>query len=104
MRFTDSESHASGKHRETTPTDIQRTESATKRTLSAISGYLDPFKEEGKDHLYNLSSGAPVAKGVEIDVLRAEEVGRKEKEKFMRERIYKLAEETKDFFDKVKKD
>ena len=46
---------------------------------------------------------APVSKEVEIDVLRADEVGRKAKEQFMQERIYKLAEKTKDFFDKIPK-
>ena len=50
-----------------------------------------------------MSSGAPVPKEVEDDVLKASEIGRQKKEEFMLERISKLAEVTMDFFEKIPK-
>ena len=99
----DGDSHRSGVHRETLPNEIKKTEAAVQRTMSAIEGFMNPWTVDDKERLYILSSGAPVSKEVEYDVLRADEVGRRAKEQFMQERIYKMADETKDFFDKIPK-
>lgn len=76
---------------------------AVKRVMSAVSGFLNPWAVEDKEHIYVLSSGAPVSKEVEDDVLKAGDIGRNKKEEFMLERITQLAEVTVGFFDKIPK-
>jgi len=70
--------------------------------------FLNPFEVPDKTHLYILSSGAPVPADIENSVLNAEETGRKEKEKFVKERLQKVdrneaGKERKDFFDKLQR-
>ena len=57
---------------------------------------------EDKDQLCVLSSGSSVSKEVEYDVPKSvtDELGNKAKKDVMQERIYKLAEKTKDFFNR----
>ena len=52
---------------------------------------------DGKSHLFVLSSGAQVPKDVMEDVLRVEDVGKIEKEKFTKERLTKDGDDIKYF-------
>jgi hypothetical protein len=99
----DTDSTKSGKHREQLRSEVQRSEAAVQRATDAIQGFLNPFEVADKNHLYILSSGSPVPQDIEHDVLIAEEAGRMEKEKFVQERLQKVGNEEKDFFDKVSK-
>ena len=61
-----------GKHRELERAEIKNSEGAVQRTISAIRNLTNPFSLVDKDHLYSLTSDAPVSSEVELDVLRAE--------------------------------
>ena len=65
-----------GKHRELERAEIKKSEDAVQRTMSAVRNFTNPFSIPDKDHLYSLASGAPVSVEVEIDVLRAEALGK----------------------------
>ena len=52
---------------------------------------------DGKSHLLVLSSGAQVTKDVMEDVLRVEDVGKIEKEKFTKEQLTKDGDDIKYF-------
>ena len=68
-----------GKHRELERAEIKKSEDAVQRTMSAVRNFTNPFSIPDKDHLYSLASGAPVSVEVEIDVLRAEALGKEAK-------------------------
>ena len=97
----DSESPRSGKHRELETAQIGKCEKAVQSTISAILNFTNPFSLCDKERLYNLASGAPVSAEVEHDVLRAEEVGKKAKEAFIRDRFQNGSREM--FFEPIKK-
>jgi hypothetical protein len=97
----DSDVSSSSKHREQTKSEIKRSETAVRKAMDAIEGFINPFDVADKTHLYVLSSGAPVPADVEFDVLNAEKIGQKEKEKFVNERL--SGKGKKDFFDKLQK-
>ena len=100
---SDPDIHPTGVHKERLPSEIKRSESAVQRVLSGIQGFQNPWTVPDKEHLYIMSSGAPVSREVEVDVLQADERGRLEKSKFMAERLTKLAEATKKFYDPIHK-
>lgn len=67
--------------------------------MTAIKSFTNPFTIADKEHLYCIASGAPVSREVEYDVLRAEVVGKKVKETFVKERLH--SESVKNFFDPI---
>ena len=86
-------------HRDVRPTEIRNSEISVSKTVNAIQSFLNPFSVEDESKLYNISSGAPAPILIEVDVLRAEKVGKDEKEKFIRERL----EKKEHFFEPVKR-
>ena len=54
-----------------------------------------------KDRLYSVASGAPTSVKVELDVLRAEAVGKELKKAFISDRFQN--ESDKEFFDPIKR-
>ena len=74
-------------HPETRECEIARSEQAVDRVMTAIKGFLNPFKAPDKDNLIIISSGSKVPPAVEVDVLRAEEAGSQERKKFMRSKL-----------------
>ena len=85
-----------GKHRELERAEIKKSEDAVQRTwsISAIRNFTNPFSLVDQDHLYSLASGDPVSSEVELDVLRAETVGKEAKELFIRDRFMNGCSET----------
>ena len=82
-------------HREVRNAAVLKSEESVQRTINAIQNLTSPFSvEPGK--LVSLASGAIVPPEKEKDVLRAEEVGNTEKERFIKER---LKNKEKSFFD-----
>ena len=59
------------------------------------------FTIADKDRLYSLASGAPVPREAEVDVLRAEAVGKTAKETFISERFENGCETS--FFEPIKR-
>ena len=90
-----------GKHYEQTKSEMERGEAAVQRTVRAVTGFLNPFTIDDKNHLYILSSGCPVPSDVEDDVLNAEKWGSQQKDAFIKERLQRTAEIEKDFFDRL---
>ena len=90
-----------GKHRELERAEIQKSEKAVQRTMSAIRNFTNPFSLVDKDHLYSLSSGASVSAEVEFYVVRAEAAGKEAKDAFIRDRFVKGSEVL--FFEPIKR-
>ena len=67
--------------------EIEKSEMAVQRVLSAIKNFMNLFEAPDKNRLYTLSSGVAVPPDIEKDVLRAEEFGKIDKEKFIQERF-----------------
>ena len=76
-----------GKHRELDKAEIQRSESAVQKVLSAIQGFTNPFTIPDKDHPHSLASGAPVPDEIAQNVLEAESKGKSAKKRFVDERF-----------------
>ena len=55
-----------------------------------------------KDHLYNIASGAPIPTDIEHDILQADEIGKRYKEKFIQDHFVNNLSRT-DFFQPIKK-
>lgn len=91
-----------GKHRELKRAEIKKSEDAVQRTMSAVRNFTNPFTIPDKDHLYSLASGAPVSVEVEIDVLRAEALGKEAKKAFIQDRFVNGSPETQ-FFEPINK-
>ena len=83
----DPECPKNGRHRELEKSEIQKSEEAVQRVITAIKNFMNPFEAPDKNRLYTLSSGAPVPPDMEDHVLRAEEYGKADKEKFLHERF-----------------
>ena len=99
----DPESPKAGKHRVTKKGEIEKSEKAVQRTMAdAIQNFMNRFEVSDKDHLYNISSGAPVTAEIEQHVLRAEKIGRESKEAFSQERFLNNSSRTH-FFKPIKK-
>ena len=61
-----------GKHQELEKAEIGKSGQAVQRAMSAICHFTNPLTIHDKENLYNLASGAPVSKEVEVDVVNAE--------------------------------
>ena len=94
-----------GKHRDLEAANIRKSEEAVQRCEAAIRNFLNPFRIPVpaipmEDRLYSLHSGAPVPISVEIDVMRADAVGKQAKEDFIEARLKK---QSQNFFDPIKR-
>jgi len=49
---------------------------------NAFESFMNPFEIEGRDQLYTISSGAPVSKEIDHDILRTETAGKDKRVKF----------------------
>ena len=98
----DTDCPKAGKHRELERAEIQKSEEAVQRTITAILCFTNPFCISDKDRLYNISSGAPVSPEVETDILEAEMVGKAAKETFIRDR-FQAGSSEESFFDPIKR-
>ena len=84
-------------HHELSSTAVGNGELTVIDTLGAFNEYVNQFYIDDKSHLFVLSSGVRVPKAVMKDVLRVEEVGKIEKEKFNQEWLTKDGDDIKDF-------
>lgn len=98
----DPECPKAGKHRELEKAEIKKSENAVQRTISAIRNFTDPFCLADKQQLYSIASGAPVPLEAETDVLRAEEIGEKAKQMFIKDRFINGSPESL-FFEPIKR-
>lgn len=89
-----------GRHRELEKAEVKKGEEAVQRILTAVRNFTNPFTIADKDRLYSLASGAPVPMDVEMDVFRAEAVGKAAKADFIG-RLQSGKPES--FFDPIKK-
>ena len=95
----DPECPKSGKHRDLEASQIKKSECAVKRVMQAISHFMILWKIPDRERLYCLSSEAPIPQEIEIDILRADELGKTLKSTFIQEWLIHGHE--KDFFDPV---
>lgn len=91
----------SGKHRELEKANIQKSEEAVQKVLTAINAFTNPFTIPDKERLFSLASGAPAPFEVEVDVLRAEAAGKLAKEAFIQR--LKNGVTTDTFFEPIKR-
>ena len=70
--------------------------------MTAISHFTNPWRTPKKEKLFSLASRAPVPAGIEVDVLRADTVGKTLKEDFIHNRLGYAS--TKCFFDMLKRE
>ena len=90
-------------HHDTFPAAIRMSEDAVQRTLDAFEGFLNPFNLDDPSQLYIISSGVAVPADIADDIIKVEDIGFVEKEKFITERLLKNGPVVKDFFDPVSK-
>ena len=76
-----------GKHRDLEPAQVQRSEQAVQKVLTAISHFTNPFRIPDKDKLYSLASGASMSAEIEYDVMRSDALGEKLKQDFIQDRL-----------------
>ena len=79
----DPECPKSGKHHEVDASQIKKSECAVKKVMEAISHFTNLWKIPNKKRLYCLSSGAPIPQEIEVDILRADELGKTLKSTFI---------------------
>ena len=91
--------NSSDRHRDLRPIEVKKGELAIQSTIEAVQSFVNPFSISDKEHLYSISSGMKVPTDIETDVMRAEEIGEKEKERFVNERL----QPNEKFFDPIKR-
>lgn len=87
------ETSRDSRHRDTRPSQVQKSENATKKVIKAVESFLNPF-ELAEQGLVCLLSGASVPVEISKDIETAEEIGRKSKDVFINDRL----KANKDFF------
>lgn len=96
----DPDSSRGGMHRELEKAEIAKSEAAVQQAMMAFTScFMNPWRVPDKTRLYNIASGAPVSPEVEVDVLRADALGKELKEKFIKERLQ--GGDPTSFFDKL---
>ena len=91
-----SEAH---EHRDMRPTEINRSQRNTAKTIVAVQSFLNPFTVDTKNKLLILSSGQAATDEIEKDVLSADSVGVAARDAFIADRLKK----NKDFFKPIKR-
>ena len=95
-----------GKHRELQASEMKKSREAVHRTQCVIKDFINPFTIADKENLYCISSGAPCSIEVQDQVLKADTIGKKLKETFIKERFQNEPgknEPKKKFFDSIPK-
>ncbi|XP_068203606.1 uncharacterized protein [Palaemon carinicauda] len=82
------ESSRDSMHRDTRPSQIQKSEKATRKIIDAVESFLNPF-EIDSEGLVCLLSGASVLIDISKDIEMAEERGKQAKNAFITERLKK---------------
>lgn len=94
------DSFRSGIHRELEKAEIAKSEDAVQRVMQTFTScFMNPWCVPDKSRLYNIASGAPVTPEVEVDVLRADALGKEMKNRFIKERLQ--SKDPVSFFDKL---
>ena len=99
--INDSECPSAGKYRDLEAAQVRKSERAIQNVMIAISHFTNPWRTRNKEKLFSLASGAPAPADVEVDVLRADTVGKILKEDFIQNRLGYAS--TKCFFDTLKR-
>lgn len=86
-------------HRDNRNAEKLRSERHVSKTVEAIQSFNDPFAIADQDKVYCISSGAPASAVIEVDILRADSVGRASKESFITNRL----EAKENFFEPIKR-
>ena len=89
----------SSKNRDLEAYQIKESECDVKKAMEAISHSKNPWKIPHKERWYCLWSGAPIPQEIEVDILRADELGKTLNSTFIQERLIHGHE--KDLFDPV---
>ena len=92
---------AAGKHRDLDAAQAKKSERAVQNVMTAIPHFTNSWRTPNKENLFSLSSRAPVPADVEVDVHRADTVGKTLKEDFIQNRLGYASE--KCFFDTLKR-
>ena len=74
-------------HRDNRNAEKRRSERHVSKTVQAIESFNNPFVIPDKDKVYCISSGALASVVIEVDILRADSVGRDSKETFITNRL-----------------
>ena len=77
----------------------RRSERHVSKTVQAIESFNNPFVIPDEDKVYCISSGALASVVIEVDILRADSVGRDSKENFITNRL----EAKVNFFEPIKR-
>ena len=75
------------KHRKLEKAEVEKSEKALIRLMTAIRKFTSPFEVADKWKLCNLASGASVPPNVDIDVMQAEIKGKSQKDDFILVRL-----------------
>ena len=86
-------------HRDNRNAEKRRSERHVSKTVQAIESFNNQFVIPDKDKVYYISSGALASVVIEVDILRADSVGRDSKENF----IPNLLEAKVNFFEPIKR-
>ena len=94
-----SDSDEANKHCDHCLSQIWKSESCLQRAMEAVKSFMNPFHVADKTELYDLSSGTRLPHEIQKDVMQAPDIGKQEKEKFIKDRLEKRA----DLFEPIKK-
>ena len=86
-------------HRDNRNAEKRRSERHVSKTVQTIESFNNPFVIPDKDNVYCISSGALASVVIEVDILRADSVGRDSKENFITNRL----EAKVNFFEPIKR-
>ena len=86
-------------HRDNRNAEKRRSERHVSKTVQAIESFNNQFVIPDKDKVYCISSGALASIVIEVDILRADSVGRDSKDNF----ITNLLEAKVNFFEPIKR-
>ncbi len=87
LELADMNPQDSSSHKDTRKAEIVHSEADVQKVVDAIGNFIDPFAVPDKDSLYCISSGAPVSKSVENDLLTAGDTGKQAFGRFVQERF-----------------
>ena len=96
--INDPECPTAGKHTDLDTAQVRKSERAIQNVMTAISYFTNPWRTPNKEKLFSLASGTPVP--ADVDVLRADTLGKTLKEDFIQNRLGYAS--TKSFFDTLK--
>lgn len=74
-------------HRDIQAHEIKRSEQSILKVLDAFEQYVNPFEVENRDNLFCLSSGRPVPKSVEENLLNVDNLGKASYKTFIQDRF-----------------